>query len=50
MTSSSISPTLETPQPIVVGAKVGGLLAVDQDGEMKDDIPEVDEGFFLDEE
>ena len=48
MTSSSLSPTLETPQPVVVGAEVDRLLAVGQDGEMNEDVPEADEGFFVD--
>ena len=48
MTSSSLSPTLETSQHVVVGAKVERLLAMDQDGEMNDDVPDADEGFFVD--
>ena len=48
MTSSSLSPTLETPQPVVVGAEVDRLLAVGQDGELNEDVPEADEGFFVD--
>ena len=48
MTSSSLSPTLKISQPVVVGAKVERLLAVDQDGETDEDVPEVDGGFFVD--
>ena len=51
MTSSSLSPAPTDSQSVVVGVEVERLLAVNQDGEsdMEADVPEADEGFFLDE-